>query len=86
MKNITIYSSNNCGYCELAKSLLDSLNYQYHEINIQKIPDKRDEMLRKSNGRRTVPQIFINDLHVGGYDELNKLHLKGKLTELINEK
>ena len=86
MKNIIIYSSNNCGYCELAKSLLDSLNYQYHEINIQKIPDKRDEMLRKSNGRRTVPQIFINDLHVGGYDELNRLHLKGELTELINEK
>ena len=86
MKNIIIYSSNNCGYCELAKSLLDSLNYQYQEINIQEMPDKRDEMLRKSNGRRTVPQIFINDLHVGGYDELNKLHFKGKLTELINEK
>ena len=86
MKNIIIYSSNNCGYCELAKSLLDTLNYQYHEINIQEMPDKRDEMLRKSNGRRTVPQIFISDLHVGGYDELNKLHLKGELTELINEK
>ena len=86
MKNIIIYSSNNCGYCELAKSLLDFLNYQYQEINIQEVPDKRDEMLRKSNGRRTVPQIFINDLHVGGYDELNRLHLKGELTELINEK
>ena len=86
MKNIIIYSSNNCGYCELAKSLLDSLNYQYQEINIQEIPVKRDEMLRKSNGRRTVPQIFINDLHVGGYDELNRLHLNGELTELINEK
>tara|TARA_B100000941_G_scaffold54003_1_gene34893 strand:- start:250 stop:510 length:261 start_codon:yes stop_codon:yes gene_type:complete len=86
MKNIIIYSSNNCGYCELAKSLLDSLNYQYLEINIQEMPDKRDEMLRKSNGRRTVPQIFISDLHVGGYEELNRLHLKGELTELINEK
>ena len=86
MKKIIIYSSNNCGYCELAKNLLDSLSYQYQEINIQEIPNKKDEMLRKSNGRRTVPQIFISDLHVGGYDELNKLHLKGKLTELINEK
>ena len=86
MKNIIIYSSNNCGYCELAKSLLDSLNYQYQEINIQEMPDKRDEMLRKSNGRRTVPQIFISDVHVGGYDELNRLYLKGELTELINEK
>ena len=86
MKNIIIYSSNNCGYCELAKSLLDSLNYQYLEINIQEMPDKRDEMLRKSNGRRTVPQIFISDLHVGGYEELNRLHLKGELIELINEK
>ena len=86
MKKIIIYSSNNCGYCELAKNLLDSLSYQYQEINVQKIPNKRDEMLRKSNGRRTVPQIFISDVHVGGYDELNKLHLKGKLTELINEK
>ena len=86
MKNIIIYSSNNCGYCELAKSLLDSLNCQYQEINIQEMPDKRDEMLRKSNGKRTVPQIFISDLHVGGYDELNRLHLKGELTELIDEK
>ena len=86
MKNIIIYSSNNCGYCELAKSLLKSLNYQYQEINIQETPDKRDEMLRKSNGRRTVPQIFISEFHVGGYDELNRLHLKGELTELINEK
>ena len=86
MKNIIIYSSNNCGSCELAKSLLESLNYQYQEINIQEMPDKRDEMLRKSNGRRTVPQIFISDVHVGGYDELNRLHLNGELTELINEK
>ena len=86
MKKIIIYSSNNCGYCELAKNLLDSLSYQYQEINIQEIPNKRDEMLRKSNGKRTVPQIFISDVHVGGYDELDKLHLKGKLTELINEK
>ena len=86
MKKIIIYSSNNCGYCELAKNLLDSLSYQYQEINIQEMPNKRDEMLRKSNGRRTVPQIFVGDVHVGGYDELNKLHLKGKLTALLNEK
>ena len=86
MKKIIIYSSNNCGYCELAKNLLDSLSYQYQEINVQKIPNKRDEMLRKSNGRRTVPQIFISDVHVGGYEELNRLHLKGELTDLINEK
>ena len=86
MKKIIIYSSNNCGYCELAKNLLDSLRYQYQEINIQEMPNKMDEMLRKSNGRRTVPQIFISDVHVGGYDELNRLHLKGELTELINEK
>ena len=86
MKKIIIYSSNNCGYCELAKNLLDSLSYQYQEINIQEIPNKRDEMLRKSNGRRTVPQIFISDVHVGGYEELNRLHLKGELTDLINEK
>jgi len=86
MKKIIIYSSNNCGYCELAKNLLDSLSYQYQEINIQELPNKRDEMLRKSNGRRTVPQIFISDVHVGGYEELNRLHLKGELTDLINEK
>jgi len=86
MNKIIIYSSNNCGYCELAKNLLDSLNYQYQDINIQEIPDKRDEMLKRSNGKRTVPQIFISDLHVGGYDDLNKLHLQGKLAELINEK
>ena len=81
--NIIVYSSNFCHYCVQAKKLLDKLNLNYNEINIQNFPEKRDEMLLKSNGKRTVPQIFVNDHHVGGFDELNKLVQKGELDSLL---
>ena len=81
--NIIVYSSNFCNYCVQAKKLLEKLNLSYNEINIQNFPEKRDEMLLKSNGKRTVPQIFVNDHHVGGFDELNKLVQKGELDSLL---
>ena len=81
--NIIVYSSNFCHYCVQAKKLLEKLNLNYNEINIQNFPEKSDEMLMKSNGKRTVPQIFINDYHVGGFDELNRLVQKGELDSLL---
>ena len=81
--NIIVYSSNFCHYCVQAKKLLERLNLSYQEINIQKFPEKREEMLSKSNGKRTVPQIFINDYHVGGYDELNALVQKGEFDSIL---
>ena len=59
-KEILIYSSYNCGYCDRAKKLLEEKNISYREINIQDDPTEREVMLEKANGRRTVPQIFIN--------------------------
>tara|TARA_B100000902_G_C27105791_1_gene811075 strand:- start:170 stop:433 length:264 start_codon:yes stop_codon:yes gene_type:complete len=81
--NIIVYSSNFCHYCVKAKKLLERLNLSYQEINIQNFPEKRDEMLSKSNGKRTVPQIFVNDYHVGGYDELNSLVQKGEFDSIL---
>lgn len=83
--NIILYSSNFCPYCIQAKKLLEKLNLNYQEINIQTSPEKRDEMLTKSNGKRTVPQIFVNEQHIGGFDELNKLVSTGKLASFLNK-
>ena len=72
-----------CNFCDAAKRLLARNNIPYNEINIALEEGKRDEMLNKSNGRRTIPQIFFNDLHVGGYQELRDLEKKGELLNLV---
>jgi len=77
--SIVIYSSKNCPFCELEKKILDSKNLSYKVIDVGSDIQKRKELILKSNGRRTVPQIFINDKHIGGYDELSLLNSKGKL-------
>ncbi len=81
MKNIIIYSGPLCNFCEAAKRLLLRNNLQYKEIDISTKEGLRDEMIKKANGRRTIPQIFFDDHHVGGYIELRELEKKG---ELIN--
>ena len=82
-KEILIYSSYNCGYCDRAKKLLDEKKISYKEINIQDDPTEREVMLRKANGRRTVPQIFINDTHIGGFQELQKIVIEGNLENYL---
>ena len=72
-----------CIFCDAAKRLLQRNNIPYKEINIALDEDKREEMLKKSNGKRTIPQIFIEDYHVGGYVELRALENKGELDNLI---
>ena len=81
MKNVIVYMGPMCAFCDAAKRLLNRNNIPYKEINIAIEEGKRDEMLKKSNGRKTIPQIFFDSYHVGGYEELRALEKKG---ELIN--
>ena len=83
MKNVTVYMGPRCAFCDAAKRLLIRNNISFNEINIALEEGKRDEMLNKSNGRKTIPQIFFNELHVGGYEELRTLEKKGELLNLI---
>ncbi|MCC2667054.1 MAG: grxC [Gammaproteobacteria bacterium] len=83
MTKIILYTKENCSYCVKAKQLLTAKKLDYQEICIDLNPDKRIEMERLS-GRRTVPQIFINDQSIGGYDDLFVLSQSGQLTHLLN--
>ena len=83
MKNITMYTGPLCNFCEAAKRLLIRNNLNYKEIDISTKDDLRDEMIKKANGKRTIPQIFFDDIHVGGYEELRALEKKGELDNLI---
>ena len=85
MKKIIIYSGETCPYCSAAKALLKSKNAEYEEIDIWKDPTKAKEMLQKTNGARTIPQIFIGDHHVGGNDQLQEANRNGKLDELLKD-
>ena len=84
MKKILMYSGPMCNFCEAAKRLLDRNNLKYEVIDISSGDGIRDEMIKKSNGKRTIPQIFFNDYHVGGYQELRELEKENKLQELLN--
>ena len=79
MKNITVYSGPMCNFCDAAKRLLARNNLSYREIDISTETGLRDEMIKKANGKRTIPQIFFDDHHVGGYVELRELEKNGKL-------
>ena len=83
MKNITVYSGPMCNFCDAAKRLLVRNNLDYTEIDISKKEGLREEMTKKANGRRTIPQIFFDDYHVGGYTELRELEKNGTLTSLL---
>ena len=84
MKPITIYTTPICPFCARAKSLLTKKGAPYEEIDVFMDNSARDDMLAKSGGARTVPQIFIGDTHVGGYDELYALEREGKLDPLLD--
>ena len=79
MKNITVYSGPMCNFCDAAKRLLSRNNLNYNEIDISTKEGLRDEMTKRANGRRTIPQIFFDDYHVGGFQELRELEKSGKL-------
>jgi len=83
MKQVTMYTTPICGYCAAAKRLLQSKGASYQEIDVMRDPSKRDEMMTRAQGGRTVPQIFIGDTHVGGYDDVAALERDGKLDALL---
>lgn len=83
MPVVEIYSKTTCFYCWRAKHLLDSKGVEYKEIVIDHGGPERETMIRRANGRTTVPQIFIAGRHVGGCDDLYALERAGRLDELI---
>ena len=80
---VRIYSTSFCSYCDRARALLSRKGAAYTEFKVDEDPASRVEMLRLSGGRRSVPQIFIGDLHVGGFDDLYALERSGKLDSLL---
>ena len=83
MKSIIMYTGPLCNYCDAAKRLFERNNLSYKEIDISTKDGLRDEMIKKANGKRTIPQIFFDDHHVGGYVELRSLEKENKLKDLL---
>jgi len=83
MARVEIYTKFGCPYCARAKALLGQKGIEFEEYEINSIPGKRDEMLERSNGRHTVPQIFIDGRHVGGSDDLAELERAGRLDPML---
>lgn len=81
---ILVYTTGWCPFCMRAKALLERKGLQYREINVEDDPDLRAEMTQRT-GRRTVPQIFIGETHVGGFEELSALERAGGLAPIVNE-
>ena len=83
MKTVTVYMGPRCAFCDAAKRLLTRNGITYKEINIALEEGKMDEMLKKSNGKKTIPQIFFDNYHVGGFEELRSLEKENKLLNLL---
>ncbi|MDM4768615.1 glutaredoxin 3 [Solimonas sp. SE-A11] len=84
MKPVRMYTTRVCPFCVMAKRLLSSKGVTYEEIRVDENPGVREEMMRIS-GRRTVPQIFVGETHVGGFDDLSALDHAGKLDPLLKD-
>lgn len=82
MAKVQIYTTQWCPYCNAAKSLLSDKGVEYEEVNAED-PEIRMAMVERANGRRTVPQIFIGETHVGGYDDMAALDRRGQLDPLL---
>lgn len=82
MPEIIVYTSRLCPYCTMAKKLLDRKGAAFIEIDVDSKPGLRQELMEKSK-RRTVPQIYIGDRHIGGFDDLHALDIKGELDPLL---
>ena len=85
MKRIVIYTGNLCGYCAMAKKLLNEKNIDFDEINIHEEHNKIDEMIKLTGGRKSVPQIFYGTLHIGGCDDLYSMNSNGELDKILNK-
>ena len=83
MKNILIYTGPSCNFCDAAKRLLERNKLKFSEIDVSSGENIRDEMIKKSNGQRTIPQIFFGESQVGGYTELRALEKENRLKEFL---
>ena len=83
MNSVEIYTRDYCYYCHSAKALLNRKGIRFTEIDITGKPELRSEMVKRANGRSTVPQIFIGQTHVGGCDDLHSLEASGRLDALV---
>lgn len=83
MQPVTMYTKPYCGFCHAAKRLLTKKGVAFTEIDIEKHPERRAEMIQKAGGRSTVPQIWIGEVHVGGYDDMYDLEHRGRLDPLL---
>ena len=83
MAEVVIYTKPGCPYCIRAKALLDRKGATYEEIIASNDPEKKAEMVQRSNGKMTFPQIFINDQHIGGCDDIHAIEAKGELDALL---
>ena len=81
--NVEIYTWTSCPFCIRAKALLDKKGVDYQEYVVDGDEAARDEMAQRANGKRSVPQIFINDLHIGGCDDIHALEAQGELDSLL---
>ncbi len=82
MVSVEMYTTAICPYCVAAKNLLKQKGFEYSEMRIDIDPLRREEMLTRTGGRRSVPQIFVNGIHVGGFDDLVAADRSGKLAEI----
>ena len=85
MAKVEVYTTSYCPFCTRAKALLNRKGVEFEEIDVTDDPDLREKMVKRAGGRRTVPEIFINDRIVGGYDELRALDVEGELDALLAE-
>jgi glutaredoxin 3 len=83
MNAVEIYTSPLCGFCHSAKRLLNQKGVNFSEVNVLANPGRKAEMIKRAEGGRSVPQIFVGDIHVGGCDELYALERAGKLDALL---
>jgi glutaredoxin 3 len=83
MKPVEIYTTPFCGYCHMAKRLLSQKGIPFAEIDVSRDPSLRATMMQRAHGRRTVPQIFVGETHIGGCDDLYALERAGKLDPLL---
>ncbi len=84
MAEVIIYRTEYCPYCDMAERLFDRLGIDYTEIDVTHDAEERDRMVKKAGGKRTVPQIFIDGVSIGGYDSVSALHSKGELLDMVD--
>ncbi len=84
MKKVTMYTGNPCSFCEAAKALLKTKNVEIEELDIWKDPAKAKEMLQRTDGARSIPQIFIGNHYIGGNDKLQEANRTGELDKILN--